>query len=56
MRRKSKKIGMPTLGSMTIMYKSRGFKRPKGCARVYMCGFNDAKMRYKASLRKVKRG
>jgi len=55
MRRKSSKVVQPTLASMTIVYKSRGFKRPKGCARVYMCGFNDAKKRYKrSSLRKDK--
>jgi hypothetical protein len=54
MKRKSSKIIQPTLASMAIMYKSRGFKRPKGCARVYMHGFNDAKMRYKSSLRKDK--
>ena len=54
MRRKSSKIKVPTLASMVIMYRNRGFKRPKGCARVYMRGFNDAKIRYKVSLRKNK--
>jgi hypothetical protein len=42
-KRKSKKIRPPTLASMMIRYKRHGFKRPKGCARVYMRGFNDAK-------------
>tara|TARA_B100000959_G_scaffold4188_1_gene4507 strand:+ start:141 stop:314 length:174 start_codon:yes stop_codon:yes gene_type:complete len=42
-KRKSKKIRPPTLASMMIQYKRHGFKRPKGCARAYMRGFNDAK-------------
>ena len=46
MKRKSKKIRVPTLSSMMIQYKRQGFKRPKGCARVYMRGFNDAKKIY----------
>ena len=52
MKRKSTKSRVPTLASMTIIYRRRGFKRAKGCARVYMCGFNDAKIRYNRSLRK----
>ncbi|MBO6490940.1 MAG: hypothetical protein HVK26_00505, partial [Pelagibacteraceae bacterium] len=47
MRRKSTRTNIPTLASMAIIYKNRGFKRPKGCARVYMNGYNDAKLRYK---------
>jgi hypothetical protein len=54
MRRKSSKVRQPTLASMAIIFKSRGFKRPKGCAKVYMRGFNDAKIRFKYSLRKDK--
>ncbi len=38
---------MPTLSSMTILFRVRGYKRPKGCAQVYMQGFIDAKERYK---------
>ncbi|MDP6710350.1 MAG: hypothetical protein QF693_03195 [Pelagibacteraceae bacterium] len=34
---------VPTLTSMTALYKKRGFKRPKGCAEAYMRGFKDAK-------------
>ena len=52
MRRKSKKTNIPTLSSMAIIYKSRGFRRPKGCARVYMSGYNDAKIRYKKIIKK----
>ncbi len=52
MKRKSTKSRVPTLASMTIIYRRRGFKRPKGCASVYMSGFNDAKIRYSKSLRK----
>ena len=47
MKRKSAKKSIPTLASMTILFKKRRFKRPKGCAKVYMSGFNDAKKRYK---------
>ncbi len=47
MRRKSTKKKMPTLSSMTILFRVRGYKRPKGCAQVYMQGFIDAKERYK---------
>ena len=47
MKRKSKKIMVPTLASMMILYTSQGFKRPKGCAEAYMRGFNDAKKIYK---------
>jgi|TARA_B100000959_G_C14395115_1_gene383905 hypothetical protein len=43
MKRKSKKIRAPTLASMMIQYKRQGYKRPKGCARAYMRGFDDAK-------------
>ena len=50
MRRKSARTNMPTLASMAIIYKTRGFKRPKGCARVYMSGYNDAKTRYKKKI------
>jgi len=46
-RKITKKINIPTLGSMSVIFKRRGFKKPKGCARVYMMGFNDAKKRYK---------
>ena len=46
MKRKSKKIRIPTLASMMVLYKTRGFKRPKGCARAYMRGFVDAKKIY----------
>ena len=46
MKRKSKKIRVPTLASMMILYKRHGFERPKGCARAYMRGFNDAKKIY----------
>ena len=52
MKRKSKKSRVPTLALMTVIYRRRGFKRPKGCASVYMSGFNDAKIRYSKSLRK----
>jgi hypothetical protein len=34
---------MPTLASMTALYKERGFKRAKAHAQQYMRGFNDAK-------------
>ncbi len=47
MRRKSTKIATPTLGAMTVIFRQRGYKRPKGCAAVYMKGFNDAKEKYK---------
>ena len=47
MRRKSTKIATPTLESMTVIFRQRGFKRPKGCANVYMKGFSDAKEKYK---------
>ena len=50
MRRKSTKTNIPTLASMAIIYKNRGFKRPKGCARVYMNGYNDAKLRFKKKI------
>jgi hypothetical protein len=46
MRRKSTKIATPTLGAMTVIFRQRGFKRPKGCAGIYMKGFNDAKEKY----------
>jgi hypothetical protein len=47
MRKKSQRINVPTLSSMSVLLKKRGFKRPKGCARIYMMGFNEAKKRYK---------
>ena len=47
MKRKSRKIRVPTLASMIILYRSRGFRRPEGCAESYMRGFNDAKKMYK---------
>ena len=47
MKRKSKRIRAPTLASMMVLYRSYGFKRPKGCAEAYMRGFNDAKKMYK---------
>ena len=50
MRKKSQRINVPTLSSMSVLLKKRGFKRPKGCARIYMMGFNDAKKRYKKKL------
>ncbi len=43
MRRKSTKIATPTLEAMSVIFRQRGFKRPKGCAGIYMKGFNDAK-------------
>jgi hypothetical protein len=43
MKRKSKKIRVPTLASMMIRYKKQGIKRPKSSARAYMRGFNDAR-------------
>jgi hypothetical protein len=46
MKRKSKKTRVPTLTSMMILYKRHGFRRPKGCAKAYMRGFNDAKKIY----------
>ena len=46
MRRKSAKIATPTLGAMAVIFRHRGYKRPKGCANVYMQGFNDAKSKY----------
>jgi hypothetical protein len=52
MRRKSTKTNIPTVASMAIIYKSRGFKRAKGYARVYMSGYNDAKIRYKKIIKK----
>ena len=52
MRRKSARTNIPTLSSMAIIYKNRGFKRPKGCARVYMSGYNDGKTRYKKIIKK----
>ena len=52
MKRKSTRTHMPTFSSMAIIYKNRGFKRPKGCARVYMNGYNDAKIRYKKIIKK----
>ena len=47
MKKRSRRINVPTLASMTVIFKRRRFKRPTGCARVYMMGFNDAKKRYK---------
>ena len=52
MRRKSTKTVTPTLASMTVIFRQRGFKRPKGCANVYMKGFNDAKEKYKKKINK----
>ena len=49
MKRKSKKIRVPTLASMMILYRNHGFKRPEGCAEAYMRGFNDAKKMYKVT-------
>ena len=46
MNRKSIKTRVPTLASMMILYKRHGFRRPKGCAKAYMRGFNDAKKIY----------
>ena len=46
MRRKSTKIATPTLEAMSVIFRQRGFKRPKGCAGIYMKGFNDAKEKY----------
>ncbi len=51
MRRKSTKIATPTLEAMTVIFRQRGFKRPKGCAVVYMKGFNDAKEKYQKRKR-----
>ena len=47
MRKTSRRVNLPTLSSMTIIFKRRNFKRPKGCANMYMMGFNDAKKRFK---------
>jgi len=47
MKRKSKKIRVPTLASKMILYRNHGFKRPKERAEAYMRGFNDAKKMYK---------
>ena len=47
MKKKSTRINIPTLASMSVIFKRRRFKRPTGCARIYMMGFNDAKNRYK---------
>jgi|TARA_B100001079_G_scaffold255804_1_gene251713 hypothetical protein len=47
MRKRSKRIIVPTLNTMTVIFRGRHYKRPKGCAKVYMMGFNDAKKRYK---------
>jgi len=55
MRRKSTKKKMPSLSSMIIIFKERRYKRPKGCALVYMQGFNDAKERYKKTTVLTKR-
>jgi hypothetical protein len=52
MRRKSTRTNIPTFSSMAIIYKNRGFKRAKGCARVYMNGYNDAIKRYKKIFKK----
>ncbi len=46
---------MPSLSSMIIIFKERRYKRPKGCAQVYMQGFNDAKERYKKTTVLTKR-
>ena len=53
MRRKTTKIATPTLGAMTVIFRQRGYKRPKGCAAVYMKGFNDAKEKYKKKQQMV---
>jgi len=42
-KKKKSKKKVPTLASMTTLYKKRGFERPKGRAQAYMHGFNDAK-------------
>ena len=55
MRRKSTKKKMPSLSSMIIIFKERRYKRPKGCAQVYMQGFNDAKKRFKKTTVLTKR-
>ncbi len=47
MKKRSRRINVPTFSSISVIFKKRGFKRPKGCARIYMMGFNDAKKRYK---------
>jgi hypothetical protein len=43
MKKRKVKRKIPTLTSMTALYKKRGFKRPKGRAEAYMRGFKDAK-------------
>ena len=53
MRRKSTKISTPTLGAMTVIFRQRGYKRPKGCAGIYMKGFNDAKEKYKKKAKTI---
>ena len=42
---KRKKIKEPTLTSMTVLYKKRGYKRPRGHARTFMRGYRAAKKR-----------
>ncbi len=51
MRRKTTKMATPTLEAMTVIFRKRGYKRPKGCAKVYMKGFNDAKEKYQKRKR-----
>ena len=53
MRRKSTKISTPTLEAMSVIFRQRGYKRPKGCANVYMKGFNDAKEKYKKKAKAI---
>ncbi len=51
MRRKSTKISTPTLGAMTVIFRQRGYKKPKGCAAVNIKGFNYPKEKYKKKKR-----
>ena len=42
---KKKKGKEPTLASMIMLYKKRGYKRPRGHARTFMRGYRVAKKR-----------
>ena len=42
---KRKKTKEPTLTSMIVLYKKRGYKRPRGHARTFMRGYRVAKKR-----------
>ena len=40
---KKQKIKDPKLVSMTALYMKRGYKRPRGHANTFMCGYEAAK-------------